>query len=58
MIWGGRPDDAHPGQSVRQNAAPSAVTSNTPKPVQAAPQDSQRWPHGHWSVGWSGIDEA
>jgi hypothetical protein len=42
MIWGGRPDDAHPGQSVRQNAAPSAVTSNTLNPVQAAPQDSQR----------------
>jgi hypothetical protein len=58
MIWGGRPDDAHPVQSVRQNAAPSAVTSNTPNAVQAAPQDSQRWPRGQWSVGRSGMDEA
>jgi hypothetical protein len=51
MICGGRPDDAQLPHSVRQNAAPSTVTTTTDRPGAALPQDSQRWPRGHRSVG-------
>ena len=51
MICGGRPDNAQPGHSVKQNAAPSTVTTTTDRPGAALPQDSQRWPSGHRSVG-------
>jgi hypothetical protein len=51
MICGGWPDRAQLAHSVRQNAAPSTVTTTTARPGAALPQLSQRWPRGHRSVG-------
>jgi hypothetical protein len=51
MICGGRPDRAQLPHNVKQNAAPSTVTTTTARSGAAAPQDSQRWPRGHRSVG-------